>query len=187
MGANRAFGNMEPADSLHRALVELGKSALCPIRVSDLWRSPAWPPGQDAPDYLNAVVLLNPGQASPADVLARLHGIEASLGRVRDPVDRWASRTLDLDLIDQNGLIVAPASDRPDGLVLPHPRARERDFVLGPLLQVMPDWRDPATGEAGAALLDAVQADLPADRRASPLIDQPAGWSAAVRSCRADA
>lgn len=187
MGANRAFGNMEPADTLQQALMALAGAALNPRCMSDLWCSPAWPPGRDAPDYCNAVILVDPGAATPAEVLARLHRIEADFGRVRDPTDRWASRTLDLDLIDHNGLVLAPSVDSFPAPVLPHLRAQERDFVLGPLLQVMPYWRHPVTGERGTALLERVRADLPADRRASPLINQPAGWSAAARSCRGDA
>lgn len=187
MGANRAFGNTEPADTLQQALMALEQVALIPRCVSDLWRSPAWPPGRDAPDYHNAVVLVDPGPTPPAEMLARLHRIEADFGRVRDPADRWAPRTLDLDLIDQNGLVLVPAVDLVPAPVLPHPRVQERDFVLGPLLQVMPHWRHPVTGEAGAALLERVLADLPAGRRASPLVKQPAGWRAAARSCPGDA
>lgn len=176
MGANRAFGNMEPAQTLQQALKALQQAALLPMQVSDLWRSPAWPPGHGAPDYCNAVVLVDPGAVPPDAVLARLHRIEDDLGRVRDPADRWAARTLDLDLIDQDGRVVVPAGDPPVGLVLPHPRAHARDFVLAPLLQVMPHWCHPVTGTSGAVLLDGVRAALSPDqwaRHDGPLAPAP--------------
>ena len=65
-------------------------------------------------------------------MLSLLHGIEKSLGRVRD--ERWGPRTIDLDLI-QYGSILSSA----DELTLPHPRAHERRFVLEPWLEIEPD------------------------------------------------
>lgn len=102
--------------------------------VSDAIESIALKPqGEDpsAPPYLNGVALLRT-TLSPGELLALLHRIEAAHGRVR--VERWGDRTLDLDLIDYDG----ERRDDP-ALVLPHPRAAERDFVLRPWLQVDPD------------------------------------------------
>ena len=65
-------------------------------------------------------------------LLDALNDIESRHGRVR--AERWGSRTLDLDLIAYGGV----ASDDPR-LTLPHPRAHERDFVLGPWVSVDPD------------------------------------------------
>jgi 2-amino-4-hydroxy-6-hydroxymethyldihydropteridine diphosphokinase len=87
--------------------------------------------GPAQPDYLNAVVLAD--VAWPAgELLDRLHEIEAAFDRVR--VVRWGPRTLDIDVIDFGG----ERSDDPD-LTLPHPRAHERAFVLGPWRDVDPD------------------------------------------------
>jgi 2-amino-4-hydroxy-6-hydroxymethyldihydropteridine diphosphokinase len=104
------------------------------------------PPGQ--PDYLNAVVALTPAAAwrDPARLLDELHAIEVAFGRRRRV--RWEARLLDLDLIALGDRVV----DGPD-LVLPHPRARERPFVLVPLLEVAPDWRDPRSGRRAADAL----------------------------------
>ncbi|GIU65855.1 hypothetical protein PsB1_0009 [Candidatus Phycosocius spiralis] len=87
--------------------------------------------------------------SDPVALLRRLHWIEAILGRTRDVNNQWANRTLDLDLLDYNGMI----KDESDCLNLPHPRLQERDFVLRPLLEIAPDWRDPRTGERGKLLL----------------------------------
>ncbi len=65
--------------------------------------------------------------------------IEARLGRVR--AERWGPRTVDLDLLWIDGL----AYDSPR-LVVPHPHLRERAFAVAPLLELVPDARDPRTG-----------------------------------------
>ncbi|CAN5313362.1 hypothetical protein BH11ACT3_BH11ACT3_17020 [soil metagenome] len=82
----------------------------------------------DAPAYLNAVAVIRTTLA-PHPLLDVLHGIEQAHGRVRG--ERWGDRTLDLDIVDFAGM----RSETP-GLVLPHPRAFERDFVLRPWLEV---------------------------------------------------
>lgn len=76
--------------------------------------------GRPQPPYLNQMVLLETALA-PRALLAELHRIEAAAGRVRR--ERWASRTLDLDLVRYGDVHVADA-----GLTLPHPGLAERDF-----------------------------------------------------------
>ena len=79
-------------------------------------------------------------------VLAQLLEIERQDGRVRPTPG--AARTLDLDLILYGDQRVAEP-----GLVVPHPRFRERLFVLEPLAELAPDWIDPVSGEKVSALL----------------------------------
>ena len=87
--------------------------------------------GPEQPDYLNAVVLAE-SELSATDLLALLHGIEKVLGRER--IEHWGPRTMDLDLI-QYGTLLSSA----DELLLPHPRAHERRFVLQPWAEIEPD------------------------------------------------
>lgn len=106
----------------------------------------------EAPRYLNAV-LLGRYPGDPHDLLAAVHRIEADHGRVR--VERWGDRTLDIDIVAVGDLRL---HDR--RLVLPHPRAAERDFVLAPWLQVDPDAVLPGHGpvrELLAAIPNTVQ------------------------------
>lgn len=121
------------------------------------WYETAPDPPSDQPNYVNGAVRLE-GTAEPEALLAALHAIEAEAGRVRTV--RNAARPLDLDLIAMDGLV---RRDRPP--LLPHPRAHLRPFVLLPLRDVAPAWRDPITGRtAGEAL-----ATLPDAQPAPPL------------------
>jgi 2-amino-4-hydroxy-6-hydroxymethyldihydropteridine diphosphokinase len=85
----------------------------------------------------------------PQELLETLLEIEVKFGRVRQ--ERWGARTLDLDLLLFDNLIV----DTP-ALQLPHPRMRERAFVLMPLAEIAPDWSEPISGQTIRTLLEAV-------------------------------
>jgi 2-amino-4-hydroxy-6-hydroxymethyldihydropteridine diphosphokinase len=90
------------------------------------------------PIFLNAAVV---GETSlpPRDLLRTLQDIEAE--RERERPFPGAARTLDLDLILFGDVVI-----REDGLVIPHPRFRERAFVLEPLAEIAPEMVDPVTG-----------------------------------------
>lgn len=94
--------------------------------------------GPDQPDYLNAVVVAE-GRHPPRTLLERALAVENAFDRIRDV--RWGPRTLDIDLVVVGDLVVA----EPD-LVLPHPRAHERAFVLVPWLDVDAAATLPGTG-----------------------------------------
>jgi 2-amino-4-hydroxy-6-hydroxymethyldihydropteridine diphosphokinase len=102
------------------------------------------PIGPAQPDYLNAAVRLTT-TLGPQQLLELALQIEHAAGRVR--LERWGPRTLDLDLL----FIAGQTVDQP-GLVVPHRELTQRAFALLPLLDVMPDARDPATGRAYSEL-----------------------------------
>ncbi|WNM09040.1 2-amino-4-hydroxy-6-hydroxymethyldihydropteridine diphosphokinase [Komagataeibacter nataicola] len=112
------------------------------------WYESAPVPPSGQPPYVNGVVRMA-GDVDPAWLLERLHAIEAAAGRRRTVVN--APRPLDLDIISM-GALVRKAPDP----ILPHPRATQRAFVLLPLRDVMPDWRDPVTGQGIDAFLPGV-------------------------------
>jgi 2-amino-4-hydroxy-6-hydroxymethyldihydropteridine diphosphokinase len=99
---------------------------------------------EDAPRYLNGVVT-GRYDGSPHALLDSINVIEAAHGRVR--TERWGDRTLDIDIITFGDLRLAEGR-----LLLPHPRAAERDFVLAPWLQLDPDAVLPGKGRVADLL-----------------------------------
>lgn len=170
-GLKSARSVFSPDENIVHSFALLESAGFPVVAVSSLWRSPAWPPGREAPSYFNAVAVIENGQADGLAVLRACQDIEARMGRVRDPADQWASRTLDLDVLDCGGQVFER-----DDLTLPHPRISERAFVLRPLLEIIPDWSDPRSGVPGRVALDALLADQGAagsDARATHPISAP--------------
>ena len=104
----------------------------------------------DQPRYLNGIVV-GDTELGAAELMLRLLAIEREAGRTRLSI--MAPRTLDLDLI----LYGDERIDEP-GVTVPHPRFRERLFVLEPLAELAPGWIDPATGQPVSALLQRARA-----------------------------
>ncbi len=143
LGGNLKAGFASCELLLEAALDQFAAAGLLLLGRSSWWRSAAWPdPGE--PDYLNGVVIVETTLA-PAAILAALHGIEERFGRVRSLPN--APRTLDLDLIAYGRIVSLEISP-----ILPHPRAAERLFVMGPLAEIAPDWVHPVLGETAADL-----------------------------------
>jgi len=123
------------------------------FRALSGWYRTAPIPPSGQPDYCNGMIRME-GTVPPELLLQQLRAIEASFGRVRGAAN--AARTLDLDIIDMNGIIRAV----PDP-VLPHPRAHLRAFVLRPILDVAPGWHHPALQSSVTSLLvDLPQQDI---------------------------
>ena len=115
------------------------KAIVHSIRVSPVEETEPFDVPDAQPPYLNAVVV-GETDLEPEVLLDRLLAIERERGRERPSVR--AARTLDLDLILYGDRIIDSTE-----LQVPHPRFREREFVLGPLKDIAPDLRDPVTGQ----------------------------------------
>lgn len=137
LGSNRCSGRHGRPEAVLRAAARaLADAGLVDVRLSPILRSA--PIGPSRRTYANAALLALWAGDAPA-LLALLKRTERCFGRRRG--QRWGARVLDLDLIAFGNLQL-----RAPGLVVPHPRMAERDFVLRPMLALWPHWRHPATG-----------------------------------------
>ncbi len=118
------------------------------------------PLGPSRRRYANAVALVA-SSLPPRAMLARLQAIEATFGRRTG--QRWSARTLDLDILLWSGGAWSDAA-----LDIPHPAMTRRDFVLGPLRAIAPDWRHPLTAHSVRQLAARLVRAKPVDRAASP-------------------
>ena len=102
------------------------------------------------PDFVNAVAIIKTA-LSPLALLRRLNMIERQAGRRRGR--RWGPRTLDLDILDYNGLIIRPRMKSSASLTLPHAGIAQRMFVLQPIAEIAPRWRHPITHRSAAFMI----------------------------------
>ena len=143
LGCNDKGAWRDCREALEAALARFRAEGIDVLRRSSWWCSAAWPDPEDPP-FLNGVVIVRTTH-EPHTLMAALGRIEEAFGRRRGQPN--APRTLDLDLIAYGRL-----SGDLDGLILPHPRASERKFVMGPLAEIAPDWRDPVGAAAATDL-----------------------------------
>ncbi len=120
-------------DTLDRAIATFcdGAAVRLLARSSD-YRTPPWGVA-DQPPFINCAILVKT-TLSPRDLLARAQRSETAFGRNRAEERRWGPRTLDIDLIAYDDLALETAA-----LTLPHPRWRERGFVVLPLAEIVPE------------------------------------------------
>ncbi len=132
LGSNRRGRHGAPAAQVRAAIDAIGGVVTAsPILATA-------PLGPSRRRFANAAVLIESDEPPPV-LLRRLKRIERAFGRRRGR--RWDARVIDLDIILWSG----GAWASPD-LIVPHPRFRERDFVLAPLVRLVPAWRDPISG-----------------------------------------
>ena len=146
LGANLPSPVGPPAVTLAKALKALEEKGAMPVAVSAFYETPAWPNPADPP-FVNAVAELQTG-LQPLALMELLHTVETDFGRKRSAPN--APRTLDLDLLAYDGLILEGL------LVLPHPRLAQRAFVLAPLCDIAPGWVHPVAGRTARQLLAAL-------------------------------
>ncbi|RFF29615.1 2-amino-4-hydroxy-6-hydroxymethyldihydropteridine diphosphokinase [Wenzhouxiangella sediminis] len=141
LGANLG----DRAATLDAALVRIDRLGACEVvAVSRYYFTPPWG-DTDQPEFLNAVARMRT-DLDAERLLDALQGIEAELGRDRTP-RRWGPRTIDLDL-----LLYGRERIETPLLTVPHPRIRERAFVLVPLAELAPRLEIPGQGRADALL-----------------------------------
>ena len=156
IGSNLAAPSARsPLETAQAALPALAAPHLQPVLCSS-WYESAPVPASDQPWFVNAVALVAT-ELEPEKLLGLMLDVESRFGRVRD--ERNAARTLDLDLLDYDGLVL----DAPR-LTLPHPRLHARRFVLEPLCEIAPQWRHPILRRSASELLAALPLGQPVRR-----------------------
>lgn len=149
---------------LRAAVACLEQTLQVPIACSRFWRSVAVDCPPNSPDFTNAVVMFNAlPELTPQALLQQLQGLELTFGRVRTN-ERNAPRTLDLDLLVFDDMIV-----QTDALILPHPRAHQRHFVMVPAAELAPDLVWPAIKNEDAKTVSALLSALPVCRWGEPI------------------
>jgi 2-amino-4-hydroxy-6-hydroxymethyldihydropteridine diphosphokinase len=144
LGSNRRHGRHgDPRRVLAAAIAAIAVQDIRAERVSRIRTTPALGPAGRS--FANAVVIITT-PLLPFDLLKRLKSIERVFGRRRGR--RWGPRVLDCDII-----LWSDGCWQESGLVIPHRDFRERSFVLEPLVEVAPTWRDPITGATIRQLL----------------------------------
>lgn len=139
--------------ALDAALARFRSEGVDVVARSNWWTSLAWPDPADPP-FLNGVAIVRT-ELEPHALMAALGRIEEVFGRRRSL--RNAPRTLDLDLVAYGRL----CGDY-EGLILPHPRAADRLFVMGPLAEIAPGWIHPERSRRADDLVGSVSVALDA-------------------------
>lgn len=142
IGSNRRGRHGSPSDEVAAAIAAIGDI----VAVARIIETP--PLGPSIRRFVNTAILIETDEA-PDMLLDRFKTIERAFGRRRG--QRWGARVIDLDIILWSGGIWTNAT-----LTIPHRLFRERDFVLRPLMEIAPDWRDPVTGLSVRHLAHAV-------------------------------
>lgn len=155
-GGNK--GDKELLAARYRVLLEerVGKIS----RLSKIHHTPAWG-FESEEEFWNQVVEIE-SCLSPVELLQKIHLIEAELGRQRDEEakekclkqQRYASRTMDIDILFYGDEII-----QSEELQIPHPRIQEREFVLAPLCEILPDLRHPLLGKTVSELMNDLTSD----------------------------
>ncbi len=166
LGGNLTGKKGTPVQTMQWAIREMKKYRIYVISVSSFYSTRAIGQKGQA-DYVNAVVLVQTA-LSAVNLLKSLKLIEMTAGRNNRKsrmAERWGPRPLDLDIVDYKGLVSkgyhVSSGEYPvthggnvekSELVLPHPRAHQRPFVIGPLVDVAPFWHHPVHGLSAISL-----------------------------------
>lgn len=149
LGSNQPLSQkLTPRKLVRKAMKRLSRKPFGAHAVSKIIETP--PLGPSLRCYANAAMLIET-KLAPDVLLKKLHKIERKAGRQRR-ARKWSARTLDLDIILWSGGVWAQ-----EDLLIPHPEFRRRDFVLKPLVEVAPRWRDPLSGLSIRQLLARLQ------------------------------
>lgn len=171
VGSNQEWQCNNSVIVLTEMLNNLKSNNINVTSISRFYQTPAFPAGA-GPDFVNAAMVIRT-TLPHNELLALFHRVEHDMGRVRER--RWGQRTIDIDLISYGDQVLPDAATQthwmelplaeqmtkaPDQPIVPHPRVQDRAFVLGPLMDIAPQWRHPALGRTIAEIYAATPQKL---------------------------
>lgn len=174
LGSNQPWGDYNSSEILISSIYALRRNNIAILRISRFYKTPCFPKGA-GPDYVNAAVMVR-SQLDAPSLLGKLHLIEE--GKDRRRPERWGKRTVDLDLLTFGSEVLPNLQVHdewrhlsqdlqlqvaPDRLIVPHPRMQDRSFVLGPLLDIAPEWRHPVLDQSVEQMFFALDSGLRAE------------------------
>jgi 2-amino-4-hydroxy-6-hydroxymethyldihydropteridine diphosphokinase len=145
--------------TIHRAVALLNHEAGTVQQCSKLYETAAWG-NTDQPGFLNQAIQLLTTR-NPYSLLECIQKIEHSMGRLR--IEKWGQRTLDIDILLFNDLVLHSAS-----LLIPHPELPGRRFALQPLCEIAPSFLHPESGLSISHLWEICPDPLPVDLYTDP-------------------
>ena len=134
IGSNLPSTNGDRKDNIERAVLYLKNLDLNLVKMSSFYETPSYP-DKTYPKFINVCLKLST-KIKPINFLNQIKKIEISMGRVR--LKKNQPRTCDIDIIDFNGKII-----KNKDLIIPHPKAHLRNFVIYPLKEIEPNWTHP--------------------------------------------
>jgi len=144
IGSNLESNNGNRFDNIKKTLSLLKIYQINVIKVSNFYETPSYP-NKNKPKFLNiAIEIFFP--KSPADLMRKIFLIEKKMGRIRTYKNE--PRICDIDIIDFNKEVV-----KTKNIILPHPKAHLRNFVLYPLKEICPDWSHPINNKKIGVLI----------------------------------
>ena len=130
-------GNIGDVNQAFKDTIKLLKQELGLLELSSsIYRTKAWGV-ENQPDFLNQVILMQTS-FSPMEVLNSCLAIEKQLGRMRVVGEKWQERVVDIDVLFYEDITIDSAK-----LKIPHPYLHERNFVLFPLVEIIPEYTHP--------------------------------------------
>ncbi|MDR2314102.1 MAG: 2-amino-4-hydroxy-6-hydroxymethyldihydropteridine diphosphokinase [Spirochaetaceae bacterium] len=148
LGSNLPYQGLFSPELLGLAAAELDR-ILARGRVSSVYKT-APLHLKDQGDFFNCC-FCGYYRKSPRELLARIQAVEISFGRDRSRERRWGERTLDIDILLFGSRVLQDPA-----LVIPHPRLAGRSFALRPLLELLPEAREPGTGRSYQDILNSL-------------------------------
>ena len=151
IGSNRSSIHGDRFYNLNKSISLILFEQIKIIKISSIYETPSYP-NKQYPSFLNVSLLIN-SKLTASNLLKKFKKIEKKMERYKGPKNK--PRTCDIDLIDYNGKVINTKD-----IILPHPRAHKRNFVLYPLKEIDPDWVHPIFNEKIDVLINKLNLKL---------------------------